>query len=425
MSFIILKHRSYSYTLKFITPITNMSNNNCGCHPPSGNKPDYQKMQALTAILNPGNTSKVLLYQSLTTNGTLGYEQAAFSPKHDVKAQGYGSGVTGHYEEPSPLSPVIKFGSNIVSLIVEDTVHIYGVSAHTNSLCLLSPVYQPLKAAEVDTTLTGKIAGCTNGRGQGWLYMQKRDNQSTKTTGYIYEKSLTKLTETPVKIPATKDAKAGTDIVAFHDGKRRWIAFQTWYEDDDEENTESHIQIVCLDDESAKDHPIPDSKNVIDKELVELAATHAVKNGKELIYIYFRGQGGSIYWSSAEIAKGGARFSRPKDLEQKTKLDRRSSLALLPDADGIVLYGIKKGGKNADRRDKSKPTTSATQRSDAAVQTDKDEAAIAKEDGTTVETKHEDVVTEIKTKKNGLEIEIDITVTVDGRKVDFSIKTRV
>lgn len=59
------------------------------------------------------------------------------------------------------------------------------------------------------------------------------------------------------------------------------------------------------------------------------------------------------------------------------------------------------------------------------MQTDKDEAAIAKEDGTTVETKHEDVVTEIKTKKNGLEIEIDITVTVDGRKVDFSIKTRI
>lgn len=59
------------------------------------------------------------------------------------------------------------------------------------------------------------------------------------------------------------------------------------------------------------------------------------------------------------------------------------------------------------------------------MQTDKEGAAILKEDRTAVETKRENVVTEIKTKKNGLEIEIDITVTVDGREVDFSIKTRV
>ncbi|KAM6515603.1 hypothetical protein FALCPG4_013822 [Fusarium falciforme] len=323
-----------------------MSNPNCGCHPPSGDKPDYKKMQALTAILNPGNTSKVLLYQSLTANGTLGYEQAAFSPKHDVKSQGYGQGVVGNYEEPSPLSPVIKFGSNIVSMIIDDTVHVYGVSAHTNSLCLLSPIYQPLKAAEVDPTLNGKIAGCTNGKGQSWLYMQKRDTKDSKTA-FIYEKSLAKPSEKPIKIADTERAKAGTDIVAFHDGRRRWIAFQTWYEDEDEEETESHVQVVCLDQESAN-HRIPESKNVVDKELVELAATHAVKNGKQLIYIYFRGQGGSIYWSSAELTKNGAQFSPPKDLEQKTKLDRRSSLALLPDADGIVLYGIKKGGEGIE-----------------------------------------------------------------------------
>lgn len=94
---------------------------------------------------------------------------------------------------------------------------------------------------------------------------------------------------------------------------------------------------------------IPESKDKVKRELVELAATHAVKNGKELIYIYLRGgDDGKIYWSSAEIAKGGSQFSIPKGLSQSTSLDRRSSLALLPDANGIVIYGIKKGGEGIE-----------------------------------------------------------------------------
>ncbi|KAI6772936.1 hypothetical protein HG530_003894 [Fusarium avenaceum] len=158
------------------------------------------------------------------------------------ESQGYGQGVVGNYDEPSPLSPVIKFGSNIVSITIDDTL--------------------------------------------------------SQASRFIYEKCFTKLNETPAKILATKDSKASTDIVAFHDDKRRWVAFQIWCEGEDDEETESHIQ----------------------------------------------GQGRNIYWSSAEIVKGGLRFSRPTDLEQKTKLDCRSSLALLPDANGIVLFGIKKGG---------------------------------------------------------------------------------
>lgn len=80
--------------------------------------------------------------------------------------------------------------------------------------------------------------------------LYRRGNNSKNATGYIYEKSLTKLNETPMKIILTEKAKAGTDIVAFHDGKRRWIAYQTWIEDeDDQENTKSEVQVICLEDE--------------------------------------------------------------------------------------------------------------------------------------------------------------------------------
>ncbi|KAH7217529.1 hypothetical protein BKA60DRAFT_648851 [Fusarium oxysporum] len=320
--------------------------NNCGCHqnPPSSGpapvKHDYSKAQALTAILNPGNQKKVLLYQTLTVNGTLGYEYATFSPDQSVKSQGYNQGVVGNYDEqPSPLSPVTKWGSNIVSMVMDGVVNVYGVSAHTNSMCLLSPVYQPLKLAEVDKNLNSKIAGCTNGQGQAWLYFQKSDGGKT---GYIYEKSLTKLNEKPTKLVITKDAKLDTDIVAFYDGRRRWIAYQTWMDGDDDDESYSQIQIVCLDDESAN-HYMQGSKTVLDKELIELAATSAVKNGKELIYIYFRGQASNLYWSAAELTKNGAKFSTPENLKQ-IKMDRRSSLAVLPHDEGIVVYGIKKSG---------------------------------------------------------------------------------
>jgi hypothetical protein len=82
--------------------------------------------------------------------------------------------------------------------------------------------------------------------------------------------------------------------------------------------------------------------------MIELAATSAVKDGKKLIYIYFRGQESKLYWSAGEPSDKGVRFSRPKPIAQSTKLDMRSSLALLPDEEGIVIYGIKKSGNGIE-----------------------------------------------------------------------------
>ncbi|KAI1267832.1 hypothetical protein F5Y18DRAFT_424130 [Xylariaceae sp. FL1019] len=111
---------------------------NCPCHEPSQSPVDYKNMQAVTTIINPStlgrDLKKVLVFQSLA-NGTVGYEQHEFDDQQQLNAQGYSKGVNGNYDEqPAPLTPIIKFGSNLVSLIIDDTVRIYGVSAHTGAI---------------------------------------------------------------------------------------------------------------------------------------------------------------------------------------------------------------------------------------------------------------------------------------------------
>lgn len=106
--------------------------NTCNCHNNSSSgaaqqKVDYSEMQALTAVLNPesvnrgDNKSKVIIYQSLSSNGTLGFEQSVFAER-SVRKQGEGQGVFGNYGQPSPFSPVLKFGSTLVSMVVDGIV---------------------------------------------------------------------------------------------------------------------------------------------------------------------------------------------------------------------------------------------------------------------------------------------------------------
>lgn len=102
---------------------------NCACgntHHPSVPTPvNYDEMQAVTTIINPATVGKeeekVLVYQSLKKNGTLGYEQLP-SHKTELKAQSLGNVVGNYDENPSPLTPVLKWKSNLVSLVINDIV---------------------------------------------------------------------------------------------------------------------------------------------------------------------------------------------------------------------------------------------------------------------------------------------------------------
>ncbi|CVL08287.1 uncharacterized protein FMAN_05093 [Fusarium mangiferae] len=307
----------------------------CNCHSNNTNgatqqNVDYSKMHALTAILNPqtlgraGKKSKVLLYQSLTQNGSW-------------------NSCPGQPWQSFTMSPVLKLGSNLVSLVVDDVVHVYGVTAHDSSICLLSPVYQPLKEAKIGLEMTGKIVGCTDGKGTGWIYYQSKDSEKR---GCIWEKNLSKPNDRARKIGDSEKAMLGTDIVAFHDGKRRWIVYQNWTNDN-----VSEVEMVCCDDKSIL--TIKNTSNAIDEKFIEIAATTAVntKTNKNMMYIYFRDHKAQLQVYAAEINDNAPKFRAPSEINVSGglgKLDLDSSIAFLPDKDGIVIYAIPDGGDSFD-----------------------------------------------------------------------------
>ncbi|KAH7188099.1 uncharacterized protein B0J16DRAFT_370102 [Fusarium flagelliforme] len=321
----------------------------CACgnthHPGVPTPTNYHEMQAVTTIINPATVGKdeekVLVFQSLKQNGTLGFEQLP-AQKTELKSQSWGS-VYGNYDEnPSPLTPVLKYKSNLVSLVINDIVHVYGVAAHTGAISLLSPVFQRLGQADVDKDLRGKIAGCGNGKDKGWIYFQRFDKAQSKYL--IYEKSLNKVGERPVEVKNTDNSKKDTDMVAFFDGKRRWVAYQSTKMFRGRE--ESNIQLVCV-DAGASDN-IPSSAHKIDNQLVEFSACNAVRDGKNKIFIYFRGQGDELFWSASETADGKISFSEPLSLTEQTILTGYASLSVLPAAKGIMIYCIKDGGEGLE-----------------------------------------------------------------------------
>lgn len=97
-------------------------------------------------------------------------------------------------------------------------------------------------------------------------------------------------------------------------------------------------------------HTIDGTSSYLDKEMTELAATTAFnnKNEKKLMYIYFRDKHSKVRWCSAEVPSGGSpKFSAPAELDASAGLETlepRSSLSILPDKEGIVIYAIQEDG---------------------------------------------------------------------------------
>ncbi|KAM6536270.1 hypothetical protein FALCPG4_002280 [Fusarium falciforme] len=298
----------------------------------SSEKPTDVEMQAVTAILNPDTTArdaKVIVFQS-PPNRTLGFEQ-------------------GYYEAPYPYAPVLKAKSNHVSMVYDDIVHVYSVSADSKTICLLSPVFMPLKKAGV-AELKGKISGCSNGKDQGWIYFQKQVFLSSGflregDNYYIYEKNLSNPEEDPIRVSKTNNSMENTDLVALYDGNYRWIAYQTKSDGDDED---SEIKVIRL-GPSATGHFIAHSSKYLDNKLAEFSAAYSNKDSKEMIHLYFRGRGNLLYRSSSEVTGGRANFSKPYSLPGPVKLAPFTSLSVVPspkpDQKLNVIYAFKWGGK--------------------------------------------------------------------------------
>ncbi|KAK6519041.1 hypothetical protein TWF281_003730 [Arthrobotrys megalospora] len=168
-------------------------------------------MSAVAAIINPltslkGAKTKVAIYSSLD-NSTLGFEQRFLG---DIinKAKGDLGKIT------------LRNPSTLVSVLLEDIIHVYGVNNEDN-LCLLHPVYEPVPDAVISN---GKITGCSDGDSEGWLFYQAKETNGTEI--FIYEQLLTGTGAGASKLEDISGTIEDTSLAACYDGEHRWLAYQ-------------------------------------------------------------------------------------------------------------------------------------------------------------------------------------------------------
>ncbi|KAF3104138.1 hypothetical protein TWF569_008601 [Orbilia oligospora] len=184
---------------------------NSGVAQSSTTEEEIQNMSAVAAILNPitalkGGKTKVAIYSSLD-NCTLGFEQRFLG---DIVNKAKGDLGSVKLANPSTL----------VSVLLEDIVHVYGVNS-TNNLCLLNPVYEPVQDAII---ANGTFTGCSDGDSEGWLFYQVKDVKAN--TSIIYEQLLTGTGAGATKVEDTSPTVANTSLAACYDGEHRWLAYQ-------------------------------------------------------------------------------------------------------------------------------------------------------------------------------------------------------
>lgn len=164
-----------------------------------------------SAILNPINTSKVLIYRIAPSNYTLGFDQRPLIADTSVPRSNPNL-------ETLP-STVLDPTSNIVALKFNDIVHVYGVAATSKIIALVSPFVEPItpeaKAAN------GMIAGCTAGD-KAWIAFQNQTS-SKQNIIYLSDVSAPKANNSALAAPDVRDKTA---LSMFHDTKRLWIVYQ-------------------------------------------------------------------------------------------------------------------------------------------------------------------------------------------------------
>ncbi|KAF5010621.1 hypothetical protein FDECE_3223 [Fusarium decemcellulare] len=316
--------------------------NNCGCnHSASGPAPDaqpnYGEMQAISAILNPLTVGKpkpkIQIWQSLA-NGTLGFDQLELDSVK-LKTQEVGD-VKGYYGT-GRIAPTLRYTTNLVTLVFDDIVNVYGVTKidGKNTLSLLSPVFMPLVNGTIDN---GVFAGTTNGT-TGFLYFQQFDANEHRYV--IKEKSLASLKTTAKVVGGTDDSKQNTNLVAFFDGKSRWIAYQT---------RDDKIMIRCIDRSDRDD--VQGSENLCRGQISRLAAVQVVTpSGVNRIYVYFTNSVNEVYRTFSDVKGGSLNFPQAELLNEGLKLNTFSQMSIVPDAanEQNIIYTISEGGSGIER----------------------------------------------------------------------------
>ncbi|KAK3346969.1 hypothetical protein B0T25DRAFT_634276 [Lasiosphaeria hispida] len=340
-------------------------NETCQCHrykpaptpsspPPPPPAVEYKAMQAVSAILNPetvaavnGATAekieedrlekKVVLFQSLAANGTLGYDQVTFQPHDKLKKQGKG-GVVGYYGNLKPI-PSLKFGSTLASIVQDNFIHTYGVLENDGALWLLSPIYMPVTGA---VTIWGIIAGCNDSSGNGYIFWQdlaKRKGIAMRDVSKVDGKTST--------IGGTGDSLDQTSIAACNDSEYRYLAFQTVsqeLEDDVVVSEKRTVRVVRFNGSEVDIDDIPGSDEIVRGQHTKIAMVHAVDASKGInrIYVYFTNVDGRLSRSYTDIVSGQKiSFKTAVTTENSITVAKHANLSVVAAKGKNIIYTVK------------------------------------------------------------------------------------
>ncbi|CVL11706.1 hypothetical protein FPRO06_13013 [Fusarium proliferatum] len=311
---------------------------------------------AFSAVRNPANRDRVFIYRVAPNDHNLSYEQRAIHK---------GISAPRWNKNPEVPSTILRGESNIVTLIFDDVVHIYGVCVKDNLISLLSPFVEPLESkASCDE---GKLAGVCfseHDEEQAWLVYEKPDGEEDNAKSRLMYCDLG-TPQTPDKPSTAKSIMKGTYLSLFHDTRRCWVIFQNEsgqlvaHNETDQKPSvisadSSHFAIFRTDKSNVSD-PTPIASCFIPAKDIDTTQVPGFRSdalGRVIVY-WVRTFNGKpcLYRSHADLTErsSSADFSEPRQAtENGVSVEPLAQISVVPNAEtqSNYLFIVKHGGDN-------------------------------------------------------------------------------
>ncbi|KAK4180610.1 hypothetical protein QBC36DRAFT_353901 [Triangularia setosa] len=275
-------------------------------------------MSSLSAIINPVTLGrevsklKVYIYTSHATEHGLGFEQRVID--------GGRGKILGDVKKTTKL----RNPSTLVSLLMDDTVRVYGVEHDSNNICLVAPIHEPIPNT---TAKQGYIAGCAvknkndNKSDPGWLYYTVVDPDNGTS---IQEQSLSDTTGGQ-RNTGSDGILDNTWLAAFHDGATRWLVYQK------KKNNVIFVRDVGVDD---GDEYAVEKNNIIARQQAQIGAVFvsAADSGtnKGVAWIYFTNKANQLWRTSSKISDS-LKFAVPYLVPDSGEIKPDSQISVVAD----------------------------------------------------------------------------------------------
>ena len=149
----------------------------------------------------------------------------------------------------------------------------------------------------------------------------------------------------PVK--GTANAKPQTKIAAVNDGTSRYLIYQDTNNEQNgnDEETDEECSIIVRNIETLEHNPaaVTGSINVIDKNVVQIAAVYGAGEAGRFIFVYHTDGKGIVYRSQSPVVAGQAlRFTKTEPLEPPLVIEKFANLSVLASDGKNIIYTAKK-----------------------------------------------------------------------------------